>query len=94
MQQRPKDINQLKKLVVPEIANKWDSIATQLDFDSVQINTIEENHQELPVERSCQKMLWGWLESSSRHSNLAEDLIQAINDADYVRYAEEFKTGL
>ena len=54
---------------------------------------IEENHQELPVEKSCQKMLWGWLDSSSENSNRAKDLIQAINDVELVCYAEELKTG-
>ena len=92
MQQRP-DLNQLQKLVIPKIANKWDSIAIQLDFDAVQISNIEENHQELPVERSCQKMLWGWLDSSSNNSNHAKDLIQAVKDVEYICYAEELKTG-
>ena len=92
MQQRP-DLNQLQKLVIPKIANKWDSIAIQLDFDAVQISNIEENHQELPVETSCQKMLWGWLNSSSNNSNHAKDLIQAVKDVEYICYAEELKTG-
>ena len=93
MQQRPKDLNQLQKLAIPKIVNRWDSIAIQLDFDPVQINKIEENHQELPVETSCQKMLWGWLDSSSENSNRAKDLIQAIKDVELVCYAEELKTG-
>ena len=93
MQQRPKDLNQLQKLAIPKIVNRWNSIAIQLDFDPVQINKIEENHQELPVETSCQKMLWEWLDSSSENSNRAKDLIQAIKDVELVCYAEELKTG-
>ena len=94
MQQQPKDIKQLQKLAVPEIVDKWDSIAIQLGFNPVQIGRIEENHQERPVERSCQKMLWGWLDSSPKSSELANNLIKAINDVEYVSYAEEFKKGL
>ena len=93
MQQRPKDINQLQKLVVPLIVDQWDSIAIHLEFNPVQISKIKENHQELPVEKSCQKMLWGWLDSSSSHHDLANKLIQAIIDAEYVSYAEHFKRG-
>ena len=93
MQQRPK-INQLQKLVIHEIVDRWDSIAIQLDFDPVQIKRIEENHKELPVERSCERMLWGWLESSARNPNHATDLIEAINDVEYVCHAEDFKKGL
>ena len=89
MQQRPKDIKQLQNLAVPLIVDKWDSIAIQLEFDPVQIRKIEENHQELPVEKSCQKMLWGWLDSSLRNSKLTNNLIEAINDVEYVCYAEE-----
>ena len=92
MQQRP-ELIQLQKLVIPKIANKWDSVGIQLDFDAVQISKIEDNHQELPVETSCQRMLWGWLASSSNNSNHAKDLIQAVKDVEYIRYAEELKTG-
>ena len=92
MQKRP-DLNQLQKLVIPKIANNWDSIGIQLYFDAVQISKIEDNHQELPVETSCQRMLWGWLESSSNNSNHVKDLIQAVKDVEYICYAEELKTG-
>ena len=94
MDRRPKDIKQLQKLVVPVIVDKWDSIAIQLEFDPVQVRRIEENHQSRPVEDSCKKMLRGWLESSSRNCDLAGNLIQAINDVEYVCHAEEFRKGL
>ena len=92
MQQRP-ELNQLQKLVIPKIANNWDSIGIELDFDAVQISKTEDNHQELPVETSCQKMLLGWLASCSNNSNQASYLIQAVQDVEYICYAEELKTG-
>jgi len=94
MSQRPKHIKQLQEHVVPVIVNNWDSIAIHLEFDPVQVKRIEVNHQPRPVEDSCKKMLRQWSDISAINCDLAEDLIQAINDVEYVFYAKEFRKGL
>ena len=90
MKKVPEGIGQLQSLVVPEMVDKWDSIAIQLEFNPVEIAKIKRNHQPRPVEEACQSMLWRWRQVS----NNAEDLITAINDVGYVRHADDFKTGL
>ena len=94
MQQIPRDIDHLKKLVLCKIIDKWDSIAIQLEFDVEQIKKIKENQPELSMEKSCQKMLWGWLDSSPRNEIRAHTLIEAIKDVDCVECAENIEKGL
>ena len=90
MKKTPEDIGQLQSFVVPEMVDKWDSIAIQLEFKPVEINTIKRNHQPQPVEEVCKSMLWGWLETSGN----AKDLIRAIKEVGYAKHADDFKTGL
>ena len=90
MKKTPEDIGQLQSLVVPEIVHKWDSIAIHLEFKPVEIDTIKRNHQPHPVEEACKRMLWIWREKSDN----AKNLIKAIKDVGYAKYAEDFNTGL
>ena len=86
----------MQKIAVPEMVHRWDEIAIQLGFDPVEIQRIKQNHQPHPVENACKKMLWEWRSicSNTLKSDLAKDLIQAVNDAEYAFYAEQFNTGL
>ena len=55
MKQRPKHIGQLQSLVVPEMVDKWDSIAIQLGFNSVEIDKIKRTTNHIPWKKLVER---------------------------------------
>ena len=93
--QSPKNLVQLRELVVPEMVDKWYNIGIQLGYHPVELDRIKQNHQPRPVEEACQNMFHRWLEGTKNtlNSDLANNLIKAI-DTEYPAYADEFNKGL
>ena len=78
------------------MVDKWYSVGIQLEFQPTQLNKIKDNHQPCPVEETCQRMFIEWQNSTNNtsKSDLAKDLIKAVNDVGYAVHADTFKRGL
>ena len=75
------------------MVDRWYSIAIQLEFRPVYLDRIKQNHQPHPVEEACQRMFIEWQNNTNNTSNsdLAKDLIKAVNDVEYAVHADKFE---
>ena len=92
MSQIPESMRQLRRFVKDKISDKWELIAIQLDFTTVQIQGIKDNHKERSVVTCCSEMLFDWVDST-KSNDPANDLVEAIREVQFGYQADLIEKG-
>ena len=82
---------QLLQYVAFRIANQWRDIGIPLNFKVEELDEVEQNNKPVCVEECCKAMLYLW--RSSNVSIEADQLINAIEQAEEVGYAAQLRQG-
>ena len=91
MSQKPESMRQLRRFVKDKISDKWELIAIQLEFTTVQIQGIKDNHKERSVV-TCTEMLFDWVDST-KSKDPANDLVEAIREIEFGYQADLIEKG-
>lgn len=93
MQKKP-TLKELRKIIVPKIADIWDHFATQLNIPSEEIAKIKKNRPETSVQENFIEILRIWLNrNTASDSEKADELIEAVESIGLKNDALEFKKG-
>jgi len=93
MQKKPTE-KQLRRIVVPKIAEVWSHVAIQLGISPDKVQIIKQNRPETSTKDCFIKMFRTWLNRKvASDSDKADELIEAVKEIGHLADAKEFETG-